>query len=417
MGDKITTQEHIFLQVIQDDMHFQEVTNWFTNRAPISSSTLRKLLAKFKSGISNSFPYELQNWIVLQLGPYLTPAGRGISNSFDVSQAAIAPNQLNDEPKNTRSTKAVDQIIHRELTISDIPITSKVKQKKRVKSNVIESTIDLPKPSALFEVKIETISKKTSTPSVVESIGDLGVQDTDTFIMTDSLHVLQPSSTTTTTIMEETKANFHPDEISLSASQASSGGKNILLTLDLGTLLFRLSTLYAQLVLMQHLPLQPATVLLSKLCSYPWQEVNKSSMVPVSNLILDSRSNLSSVILFPNVANVAEFTVRSLELLLPLISRMSSSLLTGFAACPALRVLAPASHAAYLAAAEDEGFDQVTMNTNDLFSMYLPETFIRPFREETDSRLEYTTQVDTVGYTATTYVFIAFVVVFAVWCL
>ena len=149
----------------------------------------------------------------------------------------------------------------------------------------------------------------------------------------------------------------------------------------------RMGAVTVALVTNQYLLLTDALQLLSKLCSLPLLPPGRGVVVRV---VADERfptALRSAALLHRYVAKVAHG-------LLPVIAALGDTVASAFADSALLRQVAPAVARDLGAAAEDCKGSEVVEDTN----FNLPDNFIRPFREDIDSRNEYKTRLECAAY-------------------
>jgi hypothetical protein len=148
----------------------------------------------------------------------------------------------------------------------------------------------------------------------------------------------------------------------------------------------RLSSLYSAFVVNQYVPTQMAVLFLSKLSTLPW-----IGPVPLSTL---HRTPPKSNTVIKDVRSVAEFTVKCITQLLQLIVKLGPHICSGFASSPVLKILSPNVAAALnTAAIENESQHSGVLNHDEYIAVAFSGSLIRPFREDIDSRLEYSSEV------------------------
>ena len=173
----------------------------------------------------------------------------------------------------------------------------------------------------------------------------------------------------------------------------------------------RLGSIFAALVQQQMIPLVQALALLSKLLSVPcspqgytlvlkthWEELNSEYTIMENAEYKNPNENpnnnkasekATTAMLLPTLNLVHEFAVQSLRSLSGFVRVLGAGFAEALSDAPALRAYDLQLAEEYRSIAVDApGDDHCT----------LPEVFIRPFREETDSRLEYKTQIETAMY-------------------
>lgn len=144
----------------------------------------------------------------------------------------------------------------------------------------------------------------------------------------------------------------------------------------------RLALIYAALVIHYHLALHVAMLMLSKLAALPWAQL-------CDNESIQHNSSSSSF----DICGLAEFFVNVTKTLQPFIAKLGSDISSAFASSPALRVLSPDT-CSLLHNAATEGQRSVILNHDDYIAVAYSGNFIRRFRDDIDSRLEYNSQVN-----------------------
>jgi hypothetical protein len=159
---------------------------------------------------------------------------------------------------------------------------------------------------------------------------------------------------------------------------------------DLLRRVHKLSALYCAVVNCQHLPTQAAMVLLCKLSSLPWMRDN------LPGGTIPQNQQLSNAVLI-NLSCVAQFVIDCTEAMLPLIKKLGPQFSFGFAACPPISLCCSESSTlvhALTSLADEALFPQGgRLSHAEFIAMNYSGPFMKPFRQDTDSRLEYISQV------------------------
>jgi len=149
----------------------------------------------------------------------------------------------------------------------------------------------------------------------------------------------------------------------------------------------RMSAVTVALVTNQYLLLTDAMQVLAKHCSLPLPPPGRDVVVHVAAEGRFPTALRSAALLHRFVAKVAEGLV-------PVIAALGGTVASAFADSALLREVAPAVARDLSAAAEDSKGSEVGEDMN----FNLPDNFIRPFREEIDSRNEYKTRLECAAY-------------------
>jgi hypothetical protein len=163
------------------------------------------------------------------------------------------------------------------------------------------------------------------------------------------------------------------------ASQASQSSSQTVI---------RMSSVLVSLVLNQYISFADVIPLLAKLC-------NLSLPGPKEGLSVTVTTEMDK---FPTLLGTSDlfhlFAVKIIKGLLPVLALLGEKVALGFSESPVLRIFAPVIASELKGIAEDVRAAEVIEDIN--FS--LPDNFIRPFREEIDSRNEYRTQTEAAAY-------------------
>lgn len=144
----------------------------------------------------------------------------------------------------------------------------------------------------------------------------------------------------------------------------------------------RMAEVYSCLINNQYISIATAIPVLSALTclQLPEGDVTVKILKPenyISILIKDS--------------NLYEFVTKTIQLILPIIKSLGSSIAKGFAESDLMKRLNPSISTELIAYIEDS---QGSNEDAEESKFFLPDTFIRPFREEIDSRNEYKSPIE-----------------------
>lgn len=315
---------------------------------------------------SSKLPSHLSMWVTAQVHPFMTSSAQNYGALQDEAMKG-------DQYRARKEEKEEKGKVSSELTgitLGGIPIKAPVKQikvKKRVTPTSMSTSSSIASPSSSGNIS-----------ALPNASGDM------TKDMTKAAERVTAAVTvaTTTSPVAAAAATVQPrgGASGVVMLQAANCG----LEEDLPSIT-RLSAVYSSLVLYHYEPIVQALSLLTKLLSLlepprGWHLVLRES----------KGSDGSRQGLFRSLTGVHFFACKALEKIAPLVRHMGIGLLGALSACPVTRSLCPGLTEELATKAED-----VRGNEDHLA---LPEVFIRPFREETDSRLEYKTPYEGLVY-------------------
>ena len=313
---------------------------------------------------SSKLPRNLSIWVTAQVHPFLSSNAQ---NYGALQDEAMQGSQCNAK-KREKGGEGKESSDMAGVTLGGIPIKAPVKQVK-VKKRVTPT-------SMTASTSIASSSSSGNIAMLPSADGDMTSDMTKAADSVARAAVRDAAHTTSAKAVITKPKSGAPCPVMLQAV-------SVPIEEDLSSI-ERLSSLYSTLVLHHYEPLVYAISLLTKLLSLleppgGWRLVLRNSGDPGRKQPLLRSLN-----------GVHYFASKALENLSPLVRHMGIGLLGALSASPVLRTFCPGFAEELSTRAEDRG------GNDD--HLVLPEVFIRPFREETDSRLEYKTPYEGLVY-------------------
>jgi hypothetical protein len=287
----------------------------------------------------------------------------------------------------------------RGLTIGGVKIGVKAKQqKKRMKPslmaekpnlNFIQGNINsLDNSKELVDIRAELKQVTAKAPTVVSVGGiSLGSQSTDTDLGTSVKLSSAPALTATASAAP-------PPAVSKQAATVSKVCEACSQREDDSSAAQRMASIYATLVLCQYLPLMQAYSLLTLLLSLDPTTASDTTVCTCRPALDNAQSGTPTNLITSTVCMKA-FAKSLLDQLMPVITNSGTLLATEIAESALVRLWAPELGVKMKELLNAQLSGSAPMTTHNPYSttFKLPETFMKPFREDYDSKNEFKSQV------------------------
>jgi hypothetical protein len=425
--------------ILNDDNITSELITTLNARIKPISIEIQQLFSQCPSN-ENIFPIEFHTWIIKQIKPYLNYINLQSNSIIPTSSSTSSSSSSNNNRsfssllssstssftsinKNNSSSSSNSNLHGGINNIGGIPITVKQKQKKRVTPKIIPVAIDSSTESVL--VSNGNISSLSDSTGLInrDNINNTAVASMpinrnnvnfNQMPNSNNLSVLNPSLISCSNEIKKslpiptpirnnelyeviinqgdkahinnTKAFIEPETTSpLSPSSLSpiiDASTNKPANPAYVNNIHRMAEVYSCLINNQYISIATALPVLTTLAclQLPQGDVTIKILKPekfISILIKDT--------------NLYEFVTKTIQLILPIIKSLGSSIAKGFSDSDLIKRLNPSISKELTAYIEDS---QGSNEDAEESKFFIPDTFIRPFREDIDSRNEYKSPIE-----------------------
>ena len=379
-------ENHTIFTFLQDAKSVEQLIHVLERKILTTSNDVKLFSHQFND--RKSFPSAFVDWIHLQSQPFTA------SRLYEpTTEQTVAPSSSGASPSTQRPAHMATTVGEVSISQSDISsqladqgTKSAAKPKKRVTPNSVSSVL-AGSPLSLLTTLQGNIASTPDSPAEPSSLLNEREQVAKMLAASSTPdQSISRNDTTKSKPTPEVLKQTPPPYVVIIRDTPPGGLAEAKETKDWETLVDRLSAVFVALVMNQYVLIADALQLLAKLCSLP--------LPPSGRCIIVQADHEQFPTVLRNVRLMHQFVGRCACGLRSLLCVLGDAITSGFAESAILRKVAPGVARDLSSAVEDAKGSEFIEDIN----FNLPDNFIRPFREDIDSRNEYKSRIETAAY-------------------